>query len=118
MRAFVYEKIILHFSAVMGVSERRGRMHRKPKIDVLTLMALLETVRKETKRQRLTTTRMLKLTGVGSLHTIYGYVRFACEEGLMRVVPVWDGNPYGAAKYYYLTAAGQRLLRAWKRRRG
>lgn len=93
-------------------------MHGKTKIDILTLMTLLEAVRKEAKRRRVTTTRMLKLTGVGSLHTIYQYVRFACAEGLMRIVPVWDGNPYGAAKYYYLTAAGQRLLGAWKRRRG
>jgi len=92
-------------------------MPLKPKIDILTLMALLETVRKETERRRITTTRMLKLTGVGSLHTIYEYVRFACDEGVMRMVAVWDGNPYGAAKYYYLTAAGRRLLHAWKQRR-
>lgn len=90
-------------------------MTHKRKIDILTLIALLEKVRTESKKQRLTTTRILRLTRVGSLHTLYAYVRFACENGLMRAVTVWDGRPYGPAKYYYITAAGQRLLQAWKR---
>jgi DNA-binding PadR family transcriptional regulator len=92
-------------------------MTRKRKIDILTLIMLLEKVRTESKKQRLTTTRILRLTRAGSLHTLYAYVRFACENGFMRVVPVWDGRPYGPAKYYYLTAAGERLLRVWKQRR-
>lgn len=80
-------------------------------------MELLETVDRESGRQNLTTTRILKLTSVGSLHTMYGYIRFACDRGLMRVQTVQDPRPYGAAKYYYLTAAGERLVRAWKQRR-
>jgi len=88
---------------------------RKHKIDIETLMELLETVDRESGRQNLTTTRILKLTSVGSLHTLYTYVDFACEKHLMRVVPVWDGRPYGPAKYYSITAAGERLLQAWKR---
>jgi hypothetical protein len=91
------------------------RRRQQAKIDVLTLMTLLEKVRRESKRERLTTARILKLTRMGSLHTVYGYVRFACDRDLMRVVTVWDGRPYGPAKYYYITAAGQRLLQAWKR---
>jgi len=66
-------------------------------------------------RQNLTTTRILKLTSVGSLHTLYAYVRFACARGLVRIQTVQDPGPYGGAKYYYLTKAGERLLNAWKR---
>jgi DNA-binding PadR family transcriptional regulator len=33
----------------------------------------------------------------------------------MRIQTVQDPRPYGAAKYYYLTKAGERLLNAWKR---
>jgi len=85
------------------------------KIDIETLMELLETVDRESGRQNLTMTRILKLTSVGSLHTLYAYVNFTCEKGLMRVAMVQDPRPYGSAKYYYLTAAGERLLQAWKR---
>ena len=90
-------------------------MPRQAKIDVTTLMVLLETVHKESAEENVTTTKILKLTKLGSLHTVYAYVRFACQKGLMRVAEVQDPRPYGAAKYYYLTAAGERLLQAWKR---
>jgi len=85
------------------------------KIDIETLMELLEIVDRESGRQNLTTTRILKLTGVGSLHTVYEYVQFACDRGIMRIQAVQDSRPLGPAKYYYLTAAGERLLQAWKR---
>jgi hypothetical protein len=90
---------------------------RRPpaKIDILTLMDLLEKVGRGSKHERLTTARILRLTRMGSLHTVYGYVRFACDRGLMRVVTIWDGRPYGPAKYYYVTEAGKTLLQTWKR---
>jgi DNA-binding PadR family transcriptional regulator len=88
---------------------------RKRKIDIETLMELVETVDEESARQNLTTTRILKLTGVGSLHTVYRYVQFACDRGLMRLQAVQDPRPLGPAKYYYLTAVGERLLQAWKK---
>jgi len=87
------------------------------KIDIETLMRLLETVDKESALQNLTTTKMLKLSGLGSLRTLYAYVRFACDRGLMRIRTVQDPRPMGLAKYYYLTKAGERLLDAWKHRR-
>jgi hypothetical protein len=97
-------------------SAQGSGMGPKRKIDILTLMALLEKVRAESRKQRLTTTRILRLTRVGSLHTLYAYVRFACDRGLMHVVTVHQGRRlYGAARYYYLTRAGENLLAAWKR---
>lgn len=105
------QKDILQFYAcgnacVLMPPERR--------IDVETLMKLLRTVDKESREQNLTTTKILRLATMRSLHTLYAYVGFACKNGLMRVVAVQDPRPFGVAKYYYLTRAGERLLQAWK----
>ena len=90
---------------------------RKRKIDVETLMRLLDIVDEESALQNVTTTKMLKLAKMGSLHTLYAYAGFACDRGLMRIQTVQDPRPLGVAKYYYLTTAGERLLQAWKRLR-
>lgn len=91
-------------------------MRRDPKVDVVTLMRVLQTVEEESKDKDLTTTRLLKLTGMRSLHTLYAYVRFACANKLLRLAPVRDPRPFGVAKYYFLTRGGDRLLQAWERR--
>jgi DNA-binding PadR family transcriptional regulator len=88
-------------------------MTKKPRIDNLTLMRLLGTVYRRTRDQDLTTTRILKLAHMKSLHTVYAYVRYACENGLMRVQTVKDPRPLGFAKYYFLTPAGHKMLQAW-----
>ena len=90
---------------------------KKGAIYIETLNEILRLVRRESGRQKLTTTKIFKLTSVRSLHTLYRYIRFACARGLMRVETVHDPRPYGAAKYYYVTALGERTLDVWPRRR-
>jgi len=90
-------------------------------IDITTFMALADIIAVESVRQNLTITKLLKESRARKVlrdqEALYRYVAYGQAQCLIRIVRVADPRPFGEAKYYYLTAAGDRLLQVWQERK-
>lgn len=87
------------------------------KIDVDTLMGLMEIITLESARQNLTGFKLLRDASKRKIlrdqQTVQRYLLYGERRRLVRVEKIPDPRPFGEARYYYLTTRGEQLLHLW-----